>query len=65
MHIVTLVWDSPADSLLLPNLLLYGATVALAAGYIVELRFPRVYHYISLGVIAVVGAFAILTSYLP
>ena len=61
---MTLVWDSPADSLLLPNLLLYGATVALAAGYIAELRFPRVY-YISLGVIAVVGAFAILTSSPP
>ncbi len=65
MYIVTLVWDSPADSLLLPNLLLFGATVALAAGYIVELRFPRVYYYISLGVIAVVGAFAILTSSPP
>jgi FtsH-binding integral membrane protein len=25
MYIVTLVWDSPADSLLLPNLLLFGA----------------------------------------
>ncbi len=45
MYIVTLVWDSPADSLLLPNLLLFSATVALAAGYIVELRFPRVYYY--------------------
>ncbi len=65
MYVVTLVWDSPAVSLLLPNFLLFGATVALAAGYIVELRFPRVYYYISLGVIAVVGAFTILTSSPP
>jgi hypothetical protein len=62
LYIVTLVWDAPVDPLLLPNLLLYGATVALAAGYIAELRFPRVYYYISLGVIAVVGAFAIVTG---
>jgi len=62
LYIVTLVWDAPVDPLLLPNLLLYGATVALAAGYIAELRFPRVYNYISLGVIAVVGAFAIVTG---
>ena len=62
---MTLVWGSPADSLLLPNLLLYGATVALAAGYIVKLRFPRVYYYISLGVIVVVEALAILTSSPP
>ncbi len=65
MYIVILVWDSPAVSLLLPNLMLFGATVALATGYIVELRIPRVYYYISLGVIAVVGAFAILTSSPP
>jgi len=69
LYIVTLVLDAPVDPLLLPNLplllpnlLLYGATVALAAGYIAELRFPRVYYYISLGVIAVVGAFAIVTG---
>jgi len=62
LYIVTLVLDVPVDPLLLPNLLLYGATVALAAGYIAELRFPRVYYYISLGVIAVVGAFAIVTG---
>jgi len=62
LHIVTLVLDAPVDPLLLPNLLLYGSTVALAAGYIAELRFPRVYYYISLGVIAVVGAFAIVTG---
>jgi len=62
LYIVSLVWDAPFDPLLLPNLLLYGATVALAAGYIAELRFPRVYYYISLGVIAVVGAFAIVTG---
>ncbi len=60
--IVALVWDAPVEPLLLTNLLLYGATVALAAGYIAELRFPRVYYYISLGVIAVVGAFAIVTG---
>jgi len=62
LYIVTLVLDVPVDPLLLPNLLLYGATVALAAGYIAELRYPRVYYYISLGVIAVVGAFAIVTG---
>jgi hypothetical protein len=62
LYIVTLVLDAPVDPLLLPNFLLYGATVALAAGYIAELRFPRVYYYISLGVIAVVGAFAIVTG---
>ena len=62
LYIVTLVCGAPVDPLLLPNLLLYGATVALAAGYIAELRFPRVYYYISLGVIAVVGAFAIVTG---
>jgi hypothetical protein len=69
LYIVTLVCGAPVDPLLLPNLplllpnlLLYGATVALAAGYIAELRFPRVYYYISLAVIAVVGAFAIVTG---
>jgi hypothetical protein len=58
--IVSLVWDAPVDPLLLPNLLLYGAT---AAGYIAELRFPRVYYYILLGVIVVVGAFAIVAGW--
>jgi len=62
LYIATLVAPVGLDPLLLPNLLLYGATVALAAGYIAELRFPRVYYYISLGVIAVVGAFAIVTG---
>ncbi len=62
LYIVTLVAPVGLDPLLLPNFLLYGATVALAAGYIAELRFPRVYYYISLGVIAVVGAFAIVTG---
>ncbi len=62
LYIATLVAPVGLDPLLLPNFLLYGATVALAAGYIAELRFPRVYYYISLGVIAVVGAFAIVTG---
>jgi|GEM_PF-3670110 len=60
-EIVTYFFPSkPFGPLLLPNLLLYGAIIALSAGYVAELRFPKLYSYLSLGVLAVVGVVAIV-----
>jgi len=60
MEIVTYFLPSGVGPLLLPNLLLYGAIITLSAGYVAELRFPKLYSYLSLGVLAVVGVVAMV-----
>jgi len=60
MEIVTYFLPSGVGPLLLPNLLLYGAIITLSAGYVAELRFPKLYSYLSMGVLAVVGVVAMV-----
>jgi len=62
LEITSHIAETYGGPLLLPNLLLYGAIMALAAGYVAELRFPQLYYHLSLGVIAVMGVIAIVTG---
>jgi len=65
VEIVSYSWDKwILGPLLLPNLLLYGAIVVLSAGYVVQLRFPQLYYYLSLGVLAAVGVGAIVIGWM-
>jgi len=52
----------PIPPLLVPNFLLYGALIASATGYVVEVRFPRLSYSILLGMIAIMGIAAILVG---